>query len=107
MTDFDSSNDPTSDFLARERAALGGDADIFTTLDNNSPIPSYSSPSISGTPDFGFNTTQSQYMSPNTVAISPQNDYTSSFESNFPKTENLESSRVSNEKSILQQKHTN
>jgi hypothetical protein len=90
-----SSNDPTADFLARERAVLGGDADIFTTLDHN--IPTYTSPSISGTTDFVNYTTQSSYISPplTTAIISTpkQSDY-SVFENNYPKTENLETSHV-------------
>lgn len=111
--DFSSSNDPTADFLARERAVLGGDADIFTTLDNSStPIPSFTSPSasISGleTPDLlsaTENYTTSSSFSPQyanslvttTTTFNQQGaaDYSSVFESNYPKAENLESSHVS------------
>jgi hypothetical protein len=103
--DFSSSNDPTADFLARERAVLGGDADIFTTLDNNTAIPSYTSPtiSVSGTGDLldGGNssnyTTTSNITSPqysnSLVTTQQQSDY-SVFESSYPKAENLESSHV-------------
>jgi hypothetical protein len=67
MSEFeDFNNDPIADFFARERAVLGQDADIFTSIDNSS----YSTPV--------FN------MSP------PQN----AFEFNFPKTKHLESSQV-------------
>lgn len=91
--DFSSSNDPTADFLARERAVLGGDADLFSTMDN---ISDFTSPiSISETPDLAHSTTQSQYaaLSPSSVVSTPANDY-SVFESNYPQAEHLESSKV-------------
>ncbi|CEP13199.1 hypothetical protein [Parasitella parasitica] len=91
MSDFgdfsSTTNDPSADFLARERAVLGGDADIFTTLDDNPP-----STTFTATPDLlDRSSAQSQYgiMSPST----PANDY-SAFESNYPKTENLETSKA-------------
>lgn len=90
MSDFgdfnSSSEDPTADFLARERAVLGGDADIFTTLDNTT-----GSISTQQTPDL-----YDDILSPSSALVStPQqpSDY-SAFENNFPKTENLESSQV-------------
>jgi hypothetical protein len=92
MSDFgdfnSSSDDPTADFLARERAVLGGDADIFTTLDNND----FTSGSISTqqTPDL-----YNDLMSPSSALVStPQQSDYSVFENSYPKTENLESSQV-------------
>ncbi|KAI8642480.1 clathrin light chain [Parasitella parasitica] len=91
MSDFgdfsSSTNDPTADFLARERAVLGGDADIFTTLDDNTP-----STVFTATPDLlDRSSAQSQYgiMSPST----PANDYPA-FESSYPEAENLETSKA-------------
>ncbi|EPB86626.1 hypothetical protein HMPREF1544_06602 [Mucor circinelloides 1006PhL] len=94
MSDFgdfsSSSNDPTADFLARERAVLGGDADIFTTLDDTT-----SPTSFTATPDLGRSSAQSQYgiMSPSSAVSTPANDY-SVFESSYPKAENLETSKA-------------
>lgn len=88
MSDFGDFEDPTADFLARERAVLGGDADLFTS--NNDFI------SISDTPDLGRSSTQSQYpsvLSPTSQVSTPANDY-SIFESNYPQAEQLESSKV-------------
>lgn len=94
MSDFgdfsSSSNDPTADFLARERAVLGGDADIFTTLDDTT-----SPTSFTATPDLGRSSALSQYgvMSPSSAVSTPANDY-SVFESSYPQAENLETSKV-------------
>jgi hypothetical protein len=82
MSDFGDFEDPTSDFLARERAVLGGDADLFSTND------SFSSP-IMDTPDLSV---QSQYNASPLVST-PANDY-SVFESSYPQADNLESSKV-------------
>jgi hypothetical protein len=96
--DFSTSQDPTSDFLARERAVLGGDADLFTdatAFDEQFP------PTISATP--GLDSTQTQFTEYNnstSLISTPANDY-SVFESDFPKAENLETSQVRNLHSAL------
>lgn len=91
MSDFGDFNtpseDPTADFLARERAALGEDADFFS----NEPIQS---PAVN------------DLLSPSTLPMSPsifdevpqpsqttESEYPS-FEADFPKAEELESSQV-------------
>lgn len=105
MSDFGDFNtpseDPTADFLARERAALGEDADFFTESEPIShahltsppvmPSPSLfeDSPHLDGhTSAMSFHSNTS--MKPNESALVP-----SSFESNYPKAEELESSQVS------------
>jgi hypothetical protein len=99
--DFNSSEDPTADFLARERAVLGGDADIFTTLDNNDftsgPI------STQQTPDL-----YNDLMSPSSALVStpPQPSDYSAFENSYPKAENLESSQVQENKDNILAKLT-
>ncbi|KAG1472050.1 hypothetical protein G6F56_001772 [Rhizopus delemar] len=91
MSDFGDFNtpseDPTADFLARERAALGEDADFFS----NEPIQS---PAVN------------DLLSPSTLPMSPsifdevpqpsqttESEYPS-FEADFPKAEELESSQA-------------
>ncbi|KAI8875805.1 hypothetical protein K501DRAFT_338483 [Backusella circina FSU 941] len=88
--DFSTSQDPTSDFLARERAVLGGDADLFT---DSSAFDEQFPPTISATP--GLDSTQTQFTEYNSTSLisTPANDY-SVFESDFPKAENLETSKA-------------
>ncbi|KAI9493156.1 clathrin light chain [Zychaea mexicana] len=105
--DFNSSNDPTADFLARERAALGEDADLFSSGDVNTNIAADGVADLMSSPtppsSSGAAATTS-VMSPTqgSSALSPQNvttpgsgagDY-SAFESDFPKAEELESSQA-------------
>lgn len=113
MSDFGDFNtpseDPTADFLARERAVLGQDADFFTsndeptTISNNNHLTSPSadlmsnpmSPSIftAATPVL-----EDGHASVTSFATPSSNDLvatSSSFESAFPKAEELESSHVS------------
>lgn len=81
--DFNSSSDPTADFLARERAALGEDADLFATdaiSSVSSPVADVLSPSSAVVP------------APSQEVV-PASDY-SAFEADFPKAEELESSQV-------------
>ncbi|ORZ19456.1 clathrin light chain [Absidia repens] len=97
--DFNTSSDPTSDFLARERAALGADADLFS-LDEASPS--------TATNDFPAITADAtSFQSPsfdNSMALTPSshdalavtpasNDY-SAFNTDFPKAEELETSQA-------------
>jgi hypothetical protein len=113
MSDFGDFNtpseDPTADFLARERAVLGEDADFFTTNDEptsatsatagltsplNDLMSNPMSPSIftEATPVMDGHTSALSYHSNNdNNAIVP----TSSFETDYPKAEELESSQVS------------
>ncbi|KAF7720802.1 hypothetical protein EC973_006066 [Apophysomyces ossiformis] len=82
--DFDSSTDPTADFLARERAALGDDADFFTTegiSSTMSPIADVLSPSSSA------------LVASQPQELAPVSDY-SAFEADFPKAEELETSQA-------------
>jgi hypothetical protein len=114
MSDFGDFNtpseDPTADFLARERAALGEDADLFNTnendlvspsLDLTSSIPTMtslpSSPAIfSDSPNLGNDdhTSALSYQSNNSPKPDQDLMGASSFESNYPKAEELETSQV-------------
>ncbi|KAI8144991.1 clathrin light chain [Fennellomyces sp. T-0311] len=92
--DFNSSNDPTADFLARERAALGEDADLFSSGEVPSGLGADAGIDLMGSSDI-----TSSVVSP-PPALSAQNvtspgaaDY-SAFESDFPKAEELENSQA-------------
>lgn len=98
MSDFGDFNtpseDPTSDFLARERAALGEDADFFTSNDTASPAlpmsPSvFDEPSASTASPSLMDFQSSSPMKPNESAL-----VTTSFEAEYPKAEELETSHV-------------
>ncbi|KAL0073930.1 clathrin light chain [Phycomyces blakesleeanus] len=96
--DFNSSNDPTADFLARERAALGEDADLFSTseMPSSSPMPDFPSPSALMSPGQHSFTSPHEFVSNNDF-LSPSaqsaTDY-SAFETEFPKAEELETSQA-------------
>ncbi|CAO3590338.1 unnamed protein product [Absidia cylindrospora] len=99
--DFNTSSDPTSDFLARERAALGADADLFS-MDETAPTST-----INNYPAITADATTTSFHSPaldNSLALTPSSqdalavapvsgDY-SSFNSDFPKAEELETSQA-------------
>lgn len=104
--DFNSSmEDPTADFLAREKAALGDDADLF-----NNDIPSFSSPTPNQVPlpsvtpteqleSRAFSPSSQNVLSPpaqgfGSISPTPAGDY-SAFENEFPAAEELETSQVS------------
>ncbi|KAI8342615.1 clathrin light chain [Chlamydoabsidia padenii] len=83
--------DPTTDFLARERAALGDDADFFTDHANLTP-----SPSFMGTPDLP---SPSAILTPTltntgTDDLIQQSNQVSQFESSYPSADQLESSQA-------------
>ncbi|KAI8092300.1 clathrin light chain [Gilbertella persicaria] len=100
MSDFGDFNtpseDPTADFLARERAALGQDADFFTNDDSlissshdltSPPLPTSlpMSPAIfNDSPQLGHETAVG-FLAENTLT---------SFETSYPKAEELESSQA-------------
>jgi len=104
--DFNSSmEDPTADFLAREKAALGDDADLFAT-----DVPSFSSPAPTQVPLPSATPTEqleSRVFSPSSqnyplsppnagfgsISPTPAGDY-SAFESEFPAAEELETSQA-------------
>ncbi|KAI8336506.1 clathrin light chain [Chlamydoabsidia padenii] len=100
--DFNTSSDPTSDFLARERAALGADADLFSldAPDITSPSSNHQYPAItadsfqqSSSPSFD-NSMALTPSSQDALAVAPvANDY-SAFDSDFPKAEELETSQA-------------
>lgn len=107
MSDFGDFNtpseDPTADFLARERAALGDDADFFSTNDNDlispshdftSPIPAMDSPAINND---GRDSALSKKSNTDVQLVPQEQDLfgESSFEANYPKAEELETSQVS------------
>lgn len=110
MSDFGDFNtpseDPTADFLARERAALGQDADLFNTNENDLVSPSHdltSIPGVSSLPSSPaiFNDSPNLSNDGRTSVQShtnpePDQDLmaASVFESNYPKTEELETSQV-------------
>lgn len=91
MSDFGDFNtpseDPTSDFLARERAALGEDADFFTS---DSPALAAMSPSIFEETNImeGHTSSMSFHSNPGAMVVS------SSFDEEYPKAEELETSHV-------------
>ncbi|KAI7874794.1 clathrin light chain [Mucor mucedo] len=98
MSDFGDFNtpseDPTSDFLARERAALGQDADFFTSNDMASPAlpmsPSlFDEPSAANSSPSLMDFQSSSPMKPNEGAL-----VTTSFEADYPKAEELETSQA-------------
>lgn len=110
MSDFGDFNapadDPTSDFLARERAVLGDDADLFT--DNNDLLagndvvsPSFNNDHLlsGGNLDspalHGENLSPSIFNSPSVhdgQAVVPAE--TSYFDEQYPEAEDLDSSKV-------------
>lgn len=114
MSDFGDFNtpseDPTADFLARERAALGEDADFFSTNDNDlvspthdltSPIPATTSNPMSPAllDDFPAvdNGRASALSFQSQASNKPDQDLVganSSFEQDYPKAEELETSQV-------------
>ncbi|KAI8067815.1 clathrin light chain [Gongronella butleri] len=74
--DFNSSSDPTADFLARERAALGQDADLFA----------FDAPETTGVPAI-------QADEPSqALAVTSNGDH--GFDASFPKAEELETSQA-------------
>ncbi|ORZ15080.1 clathrin light chain [Absidia repens] len=97
--------DPTTDFLARERAALGDDADFFTDDADLSPSPlpqttATMTPTFIDSPDLP---SPSAMLTPNitqeidsigTDQLIQQSNNASSFESNYPDTDALESSQA-------------
>ncbi|KAI7869946.1 clathrin light chain [Spinellus fusiger] len=105
--DFGSTNDPTTDFLARERAALGEDADLFSNdaQTSLSDFPEFPSPSVLMSPQ--QDDRAKSYMStplsgtvagnfpPHTISspAKTETDY-SVFDSEFPKAEELETSHA-------------
>ncbi|KAG2221921.1 hypothetical protein INT45_013257 [Circinella minor] len=105
--DFNSSNDPTADFLARERAALGEDADLFSSGDVSTPIAAdMTSPThdLMMSPPSDVPTSHSPALGSTTLSPTPgtpgamnttttTTDY-SAFESDFPKAEELETSQA-------------
>lgn len=98
MSDFGDFNtpseDPTSDFLARERAALGQDADFFTSNDMPSPaLPM--SPSLFDEPSAG-NASPSlmDFHSSSPLKSNESALVTTSFEADYPRAEELETSQV-------------
>ncbi|KAJ2959623.1 hypothetical protein NQZ79_g4922 [Umbelopsis isabellina] len=104
--DFNSSmEDPTADFLARERVALGDDADLFA---NDSPSLSSPAPqqvplpSVTPTEQLenrAFSPSSQNAFSPQaahgfgSISPAPAGDY-SAFESEFPAAEELETSQA-------------
>lgn len=95
--DFNSSNDPTADFLARERAVLGEDADLFASGDATNTSPSLEADLMtSPTGGDALPVTSpgvSSAISPQGVTSPGAGEY-SAFESEFPKAEELETSQV-------------
>lgn len=93
MSDFGDFNtpseDPTADFLARERAALGEDADLFNTEPIQSPaVTNLMTPST-------LPMSPSVFTEPTpTMSTPPVDNAYSSFEAEFPKAEELETSQV-------------
>ncbi|KAK4520077.1 Ribosome-releasing factor 2, mitochondrial [Mucor velutinosus] len=113
MSDFGDFNtpseDPTADFLARERAALGEDADLFSTNDNDlvspthdltSPIPAATSNPMSPAllDDFPAvdNGRASALSFQSQTSNKPDQDLTgaNTFEQDYPKAEELETSQA-------------
>jgi hypothetical protein len=108
MSDFGDFNtpseDPTADFLARERAVLGEDADFFNANENDLVSPSYdltSTPAMASLPSTPAIFNDSPNLSNDGALLnsSPKPDQdlmavSSSFESNYPEAEELETSQV-------------
>ncbi|CEP19656.1 hypothetical protein [Parasitella parasitica] len=113
MSDFGdfntSSEDPTSDFLARERAVLGEDADLFSSNDKDlvspandltSPIPATSNPMspnlLDELPSVDNGRASALSFQSQTIST-PIQDITTggdTFETNYPKAEELETSQA-------------
>ncbi|OBZ86101.1 Clathrin light chain [Choanephora cucurbitarum] len=105
MSDFGDFNtpseDPTADFLARERAALGEDADFFnndtdlisTSNDLTSPVNLASAASLPTSPAI-FESPQIHHQTTDIgFPAQPDNSFTT-FETNYPKAEELETSQA-------------
>ncbi|KAF9547349.1 hypothetical protein EC957_008535 [Mortierella hygrophila] len=96
-TDF-GSDDPTADFLAREQAILGGDADFLAGLSGSAPTSAnannntISSDFESSFPSFedhdaGLTSTGSTGATPTVPSVSIENDEFGAFHSDFPEIE--------------------
>ncbi|KAI7898808.1 clathrin light chain, partial [Cokeromyces recurvatus] len=111
MSDFGDFNtpseDPTADFLARERAALGDDADLFASNDNNDLISNdLTSPVSASVNSFTTPLSPNNFNDGHISALSHHSHSsatkpveqdlmgTSSFESQYPKAEELETSQA-------------
>ncbi|KAK3835918.1 MAG: clathrin light chain, partial [Linnemannia elongata] len=92
------SDDPTADFLAREQAILGGDADFLAGLSGSAPTSanannnSISSDFESSFPSFedhdaGLTSTGSTGATPAVPSVSVENDEFGAFHSDFPEIE--------------------
>ncbi|KAI8876139.1 hypothetical protein K501DRAFT_289043 [Backusella circina FSU 941] len=111
MSDFGDfntpSDDPTSDFLARERAVLGDDADLFTDDNNNNLLggdvvsPSFNNDHLTSVSNMdspalhGENLSPSIFNSPSvneSQAVVPAES--SYFDEQYPKAEDLDSSKA-------------
>ncbi|KAG0743556.1 hypothetical protein G6F57_000615 [Rhizopus arrhizus] len=97
MSDFGDFNtpseDPTADFLARERAALGEDADFFSSESISSPaVNDLLTPSTLPMSPSVFD--EIPQDSPTAPQQQPTNDVYSAFEAEFPKAEELETSHA-------------
>lgn len=96
--DFNSSSDPTADFLARERAVLGDDADLFSsgdvgaTASSAAPVADLMSSPPSATTPAPFSPSQQEPQP--AAAAAAVGDY-SAFEQEYPKAEELETSHAS------------
>ncbi|KAI9306421.1 clathrin light chain [Cunninghamella echinulata] len=97
--DFNSSTDPTADFLARERAALGAEADLFS-MDGPDITSSTDFPDITATDNTSLQVSSSSDQlaltpsSHDALALTPSNNDFSSFNTDFPKAEELETSQA-------------
>jgi hypothetical protein len=101
-TDF-GSDDPTADFLAREQAILGGDADFLAGFSgsaptsanaNNTTISSDFESSFPSFEDHDAGLTSSTGATPAVPSVSVENDEFGAFHSDFPEIE-TESAPVS------------
>lgn len=101
-TDF-GSDDPTADFLAREQAILGGDADFLSGLSgsaptsanaNNTTISSDFESSFPSFEDHDAGLTSGTGATPAIPSVSVENDEFGAFHSDFPEIE-TESAPVS------------
>lgn len=105
MSDFGDfstpSDDPTADFLARERAVLGEDADLFASAEDTTiPTDLMTSPpsANAGLPVAVSPVNSNSIASPLTATTpAPAANY-SAFEQEFPKAEELETSQVRKKK---------
>ncbi|KAF9903093.1 hypothetical protein EC991_004220 [Linnemannia zychae] len=100
-TDF-GSDDPTADFLAREQAILGGDADFLAGLSSGSAPTSANNNNATITSDFessfpSFEDHDAGLTSTGSAvpAVTVENDEFGAFHSDFPEIETTESAPVS------------